>query len=329
MCQGKVLPPAPVVRGPGGHGGSALSTGQHAPVQEGGEAGLRCTPAGLPALSMAGQSALDSSPVLSAGSEGLAVHKGPPTPGGVSKPGFIGPFEVEWMVNPTAVRLKLPPAFKKHPTFHVSKVKPVGEFDLVLPSEPPPPPRVVDGGPAYTVRSILDIRRQGRRFQFLVDCEGYSPEARSWVLHSFILDNSLLRDFYRAHLDRPGRAPVEGEVMLGSRVPGRVFLWSGVFLPAGGVEEPILATAGAAGSRTCRQSISSHLFKHGAPCLPALESYGVSHSRGLHATGERTGLENAQDLNPVLAPRWSSPCTPEDWTSASLWSRRTAKLIFE
>ncbi|TWW62381.1 hypothetical protein D4764_04G0010280 [Takifugu flavidus] len=122
-------------------------------------------------------------------------------------PHFVGPFEVDRMVNPAAVRLKLPPALRIHPTFHVSKVKPVAESDLVPPSDPPPPPRIVDGGPAYTVRSILDVRRRGRGFQFLVDWEGYGPEERSWVPRWFILDTSLLRDFYHAHPEKPGRTP--------------------------------------------------------------------------------------------------------------------------
>ncbi|TWW54692.1 hypothetical protein D4764_0239300, partial [Takifugu flavidus] len=131
-------------------------------------------------------------------------------------PRFVGPFEVDRMVNPAAVRLKLPPALRIHPTFHVSKVKPVAESDLVPLSDPPPPPRIVDGGPAYTVRSILDVRRRGRSFQFLVNWEGYGPEERSWVPRRVILDTSLLRDFYHAHPE----APLEGGVMSGSQFLG-------------------------------------------------------------------------------------------------------------
>ena len=32
---------------------------------------------------------------------------------------FIGPFEVEKVISPTAIRLTLPQAWRTHPTFHV------------------------------------------------------------------------------------------------------------------------------------------------------------------------------------------------------------------
>lgn len=87
-------------------------------------------------------------------------------------PRFVGPYIVEKIINPVAVRLKLPPAFKIHLVFHVSLLKPVSSSHLSHPAKPPPCPRLIDELPAYMVRRLLDVRRRGRGYQFLVDWEG-------------------------------------------------------------------------------------------------------------------------------------------------------------
>ncbi|KAJ8364477.1 hypothetical protein SKAU_G00133080 [Synaphobranchus kaupii] len=56
------------------------------------------------------------------------------------QPRFIGPYPVSSIINPSSVKLKLPPTLKIHPTSHVSQIKPVSSSPLSPPAEPPPPP---------------------------------------------------------------------------------------------------------------------------------------------------------------------------------------------
>uniref|UniRef100_A0A3B3E207 Gypsy retrotransposon integrase-like protein 1 n=1 Tax=Oryzias melastigma TaxID=30732 RepID=A0A3B3E207_ORYME len=122
-------------------------------------------------------------------------------------PRFIGPFEIDRIINPSVIRLKLPSSMNIHPSFHVSLLKPVSSSSLSPLAEPPPPALDVDGSPAFPVRRLLDVRRRGRGQQFLVDWEGCGPEERSWVPRSFILDPSLIADFYAGRSAGPDRPP--------------------------------------------------------------------------------------------------------------------------
>ena len=107
-------------------------------------------------------------------------------------PRFVGLFPITKVVNPVAVQLKLPRTMRVHPTFHVSKVKPVRTSPLAPSTRHPPPLQVIDGGPTYAVMRLLAVCCRGRGLQYLVDWEGYGPEERSWVPSRDIFAKTLI-----------------------------------------------------------------------------------------------------------------------------------------
>lgn len=73
-------------------------------------------------------------------------------------PHFVGPFSIAKIINSVAVRLQLPWSLKVHPTFHVSRIKPLLTSHFEPSSRPPPPTRLIDGSPAYTIRRLIRSR---------------------------------------------------------------------------------------------------------------------------------------------------------------------------
>ncbi len=122
-------------------------------------------------------------------------------------PRYVGPFVIQKQINPVTFQLKLPPQYRIHPTFHVSLLKPY--HSPVSPSTEPGPitetplTLILEDGEVYEVRTILDSRRRGGWLEYLVDCEGYGPEERSWIPRDDILDPALIKEFHSNFPNRP------------------------------------------------------------------------------------------------------------------------------
>ena len=159
------------------------------------------------------------------GQEVYLRAKNLPIPGTSKKlaPRFIGPFPIESIINPVSVKLTLPASMHIHPVFHVSQIKPVTVSPLTAPAPVPPPPQVLgDGDLAWEVEKVLDVRRYGRGFQYLVDWVGYKPEDRSWVPRSYFADGTALAEFYRDNPSAIGRPPGVGRKGGGTVAPRAV-----------------------------------------------------------------------------------------------------------
>ena len=78
-------------------------------------------------------------------------------------PRYVGPYTISQVINPSALRLTLPPSLKIHPVFHVFQVKPVASCPLSPPASVPPPPHVLEGGNlVWEVKRILAVHHRGR-----------------------------------------------------------------------------------------------------------------------------------------------------------------------
>jgi len=93
-----------------------------------------------------------------------------------------GPYIIEEQINPVAFKLKLPPHMHVHPVFHASLLSPHYEnhFSSRMPQPPPPIHYKDQDVPEFEVESILDVRKRGRRWEWLVSWKGYGIGDRTW-----------------------------------------------------------------------------------------------------------------------------------------------------
>jgi len=124
-----------------------------------------------------------------------------------------GPFQIEKIVSPLAVRLTLPRKWKIHNVFHVSLLEPYRTSEHRAPSDPSKVLREADDieqSEEYDVDEVMASAEHGRgnnrRILYLVKWLDY-PERKDWTEEPF--DNfsvgglEKLREFHRRNPDAP------------------------------------------------------------------------------------------------------------------------------
>jgi hypothetical protein len=120
-----------------------------------------------------------------------------------------GPFQIEKIVSPLAVKLTLPRKWKIHDVFHVSLVEP---YRVGSQRGPPNPAKIlreaddIEQSEEYDVEEVMSSTKKGRRILYLVRWLDY-PDRRDWTEEPF--DNfsvgglEKLREFHRANPAAP------------------------------------------------------------------------------------------------------------------------------
>jgi hypothetical protein len=124
------------------------------------------------------------------------------------KQAYVGPFTVEKMIGPNAVKVKLTdPYTKRHSVFPISLVQPYAqsspeEFPTRRAHEPKEPPVIQEDGEEYfEIDFIRKEKKTKDGMQYMVHWKGYGPEFDEWVDE----DKIQADDVWQEYADRKAR----------------------------------------------------------------------------------------------------------------------------
>ncbi|TPX38739.1 hypothetical protein SeLEV6574_g07661, partial [Synchytrium endobioticum] len=66
-----------------------------------------------------------------------------------------------------------------------------------------PPPLKLNYEEGFMIEEILDVRRRGRGFEYLIAWEGFGPEDRTLEPRTSLNDDAMLRRWHQSHPEKP------------------------------------------------------------------------------------------------------------------------------
>ena len=111
-----------------------------------------------------------------------------------------GPFQIEKVVSPLAVKLTLPRKWKIHDVFHVALIEP---YRVSSQREPPNPAKVlreaddIEQSEEYDIDEVMSSTKKGRRVLYLVKWLDY-PDKKDWTEEP--LDNFSVGGLEKLHI---------------------------------------------------------------------------------------------------------------------------------
>lgn len=114
----------------------------------------------------------------------------------------LGPFPIAEVLGPYTYRLKLPLSLTIHDVFNVDQLYLAADNPLPGQIVEPPPPVLVEQTPEYEVAEVLDCRRKGRGFQYLIRWTGYDDPTFESARVIFEDVPELVYNFHRRYRDK-------------------------------------------------------------------------------------------------------------------------------
>jgi Chromo (CHRromatin Organisation MOdifier) domain len=105
------------------------------------------------------------------------------------------PFPITQKISDTTYRLKLPPRWKIHNTFHTKLLTPYRQTDKYGLNFLEPPLELLDSEPEWEVEEIMGQQQVQNKRQYLVQWKDYSPAHDSWEDESAIHTPLLIQAY--------------------------------------------------------------------------------------------------------------------------------------